>query len=71
MTLLKWLGTILCLTGIGLTSFNYYPLNIFFSLVGSVLWTVAGVIQKDPPLFLVEIVAVFLYLGGVLTWLTN
>lgn len=69
MNILKWLGTILCLTGIGLTSFNIYPLNIFLSLVGSALWTLAGFLQKDMPLFLVEFVAVLFYIAGVITWI--
>lgn len=69
MILIKWLGTILCLIGIGLTSFNIYPANIFLSLVGSALWTLAGFIQRDVPLFLVEIVAVVFYLLGVFAWL--
>jgi hypothetical protein len=55
--------------GIGLTSFNIYPANIFLSLVGSALWTLAGFIQRDVPLFLVEIVAVVFYLLGVFAWL--
>lgn len=69
MFFLKWSGTILCLIGIALTSFNIYPLNIFFSLVGSALWTIAGVLQKDKPLFLVEFVAVLCYIGGVINWI--
>lgn len=69
MLMLKWLGTILCLIGIGLTSFNIFPLNIFFSLVGSALWTVAGMLQKDMPLFLVELVAVLFYIAGVIAWI--
>ena len=69
MKLLKWSGTILCLSGIALTSFNIYPLNIFLSLMGSFLWAVAGVLQKDVPLFLVEAVAVAFYLAGVITLL--
>lgn len=69
MSLLKWSGTILCLIGIGLTSFNIYPLNIFFSLIGSALWTVAGLLQKDVPLFLVELVAVLFYIAGVIAWI--
>lgn len=68
MILIKWLGTILCLIGIGLTSFNIYPANIFFSLVGSGLWTLAGFLQRDVPLFLVEIVAVLFYILGVIAW---
>jgi hypothetical protein len=67
----KWAGTILCLLGIGLTSFNVYPLNIFLSLIGSGLWTWAGWAQRDAPLTLVEGVAVTLYFIGVITWLMN
>lgn len=67
--MIKWAGTILCLAGIGLTSFNIYPLNIFLSLIGSALWTVAGLMQKDTPLVLVEAVAVAFYLMGVIHWI--
>ena len=71
MKAIKWTGTILCLTGICLTSFNVYPLNIFLSLIGSGLWAWAGIQQNDAPLTLVEGVAVALYLTGVITWLMN
>ncbi len=63
--LIKWLGTIICLLGIGLTSFNYYPSNIYFGLIGSALWAFAGIAQKDYALFLVEFVAVVMYAAGV------
>ena len=65
MKLIKWLGTILCLIGIALTSFNIYPINIVLGLIGSALWTWAGWAQKDTPLFLVEAVAVVMYLAGI------
>lgn len=67
--MIKWAGTILCLAGIGLTSFNIYPVNIVLSLVGSALWTAAGVIQRDMPLFLVEAVAVGFYLAGLIHYI--
>ena len=66
---IKWLGTFLCLTGIALTSFNVYPINIVLSLIGSALWTWAGWKQDDMPLFLVEAVAVVMYAAGVITLL--
>lgn len=69
--LIKWLGTILCLAGIGLTSFNIYPLNITLSLIGSALWTWAGWKQKDMALFLVEAVAVAFYMAGFIAILRN
>ena len=68
MLIIKWLGTILCLMGVGLTSFNIYPINIVLSFIGSVLWTFAGWAQKDTPLFLVELVAVIFYIAGIITF---
>lgn len=65
---LKWYGTTLCLIGIALTSFNIYPLNILFGLVGSGLWTAAGYVQDDAPLVLVEAVATVLYAIGLITY---
>ena len=65
---LKWYGTTLCLIGIALTSFNVYPLNILFGLVGSGLWTAAGYVQDDTPLVLVEAVATILYAVGLVTY---
>ena len=67
--IVKWVGTALCLIGILLTSFNVYPINIFFGLVGSGLWTYAGIYQRDMALFLVEAVAVLFYLFGVMAWI--
>ena len=61
----KWAGTILCLIGIGLTSLNIYPLNLLFGLIGSFLWTVEGYVAKDYALFTVELVAVAMYLWGL------
>lgn len=69
MSALKWSGTILCLCGIFLTSFNIYPINIVLSIIGSTLWTAAGIIQRDMPLFLVEAVAVAFYLAGLINYM--
>jgi hypothetical protein len=64
---IKWAGTGLCLAGIGLTSFNIYPANIVLGLVGSGLWAVAGWLQRDAPLVLVEAAAVALYAAGLIS----
>lgn len=71
LLLVKWFGTTFCLVGIALTSFNVYPLNLFFGLIGSVLWTLAGILQRDAPLFLVEFVAVLLYLVGFISYIVH
>jgi hypothetical protein len=71
MILFKWIGTILCLIGIGLTSVNIYPANIFLSLIGSAIWTLAGIYQRDMPLILVEAAAVAMYFFGVVLYIAN
>ncbi len=63
---MKWTGTVLCLVGIWLTSINYYPMNLFFGFTGSLLWSIAGLRQKDYALFIVEFVAVVMYLYGIM-----
>lgn len=69
MQFVKWIGTILCLIGIALTSANIYPYNIFYGLAGSAIWAFAGIYQRDIPLFLVEAVAVAIYVIGVISWM--
>lgn len=69
LLLIKWAGTTLCLVGILLTSLNIYPINVVFGLVGSGFWTLAGIYQRDMPLFLVEAVAALFYLMGLAVWM--
>ena len=64
--MIRWIGTLLCLLGIALTSLNIFPLNLWFGLIGSGLWAWSGVQQKDFALFTVEFVAVAMYLGGLI-----
>lgn len=71
MQLMKWTGTVLCLVGIALTSFNIFPANIVFGFIGSGLWTYAGILQNDAPLVLVEAVAAVLYLFGIIVYIIH
>jgi hypothetical protein len=64
--MIRWTGTILCLLGIGLTSLNIFPLNLWFGFIGSGLWTWAGYRENDYALFTVEGVAVLMYFGGLI-----
>lgn len=68
MIKLKWAGTTLCLLGILLTSLNIYPANIVIGLIGSAIWALAGYMQDDNPLLVVELVAVFFYFGGIVLY---
>jgi len=64
--MIRWSGTVLCLLGIGLTSLNIFPLNLWFGFIGSGLWAWSGIQQKDCALFVVEGVAVLMYLYGII-----
>ena len=44
---LKWVSTILVLTGILFTNLNFYPVNLFFHGLGVIGWTISGFITKD------------------------
>jgi hypothetical protein len=48
-----------------------YPLNLLFGLIGSALWTLAGILQQDAPLVLVELVAAVMYLLGIMVYIIN
>ena len=69
--MLKWSGTILCLLGIALTSINIYPLNILIGMIGSACWAIAGYIQDDGALLVVEAVAVAMYFLGLADYVVN
>lgn len=47
LSVLKWGGTTLVLSGILLTNLNIYPLNIIVHGTGSLSWAMAGVVSKD------------------------
>jgi hypothetical protein len=68
---LRWLGTALCVLGIILTSFNIYPINIIFGLIGSILWATVGLRRNDYALFFVEFAAVVVYIAGVVYYLAK
>jgi hypothetical protein len=64
-TKIRWLGTILYFMGMGLTSFNFYPYNLFFMTSGAFFWCRAGWQVNDQPLVLVEGVAFTIYGVGL------
>lgn len=47
LSILKWTGTGLVLTGIFLTNLNIYPANIMIHGSGALCWTAAGFLSQD------------------------
>ncbi len=67
---LKWCGSILLLIGLCFTSFNIYPLNLYFMLLGSSIWVAVGYIWKDGSIILLNVVGFIITLVGLINhWL--
>ena len=67
---LKWFGYILLLIGLCFTSFNIYPLNLYFMLIGSAVWISVGYIWKDGSIILLNVVGFIITLVGLINqWL--
>jgi hypothetical protein len=62
----KWVATAIQLVGYGLTGLNIVPWNVFFFLVGIVLWFAVGVMWRDRAIMLVHVGAFISLLVGYL-----
>ena len=65
--IVKWIATIIQLIGYGLTGLNYTPWNVYFFLVGIVLWFIVGIMWKDRAIMVVHIGAFLSLLIGYLS----
>jgi hypothetical protein len=64
--IVEWSATAMLLVGVWLTSFNFYPLNVFVCLAANLLWLWLGFIWKKWSLIVVEVVVVVIYLIGTI-----
>jgi hypothetical protein len=48
--ILEWTATGVLLVGVALTSYDVFPLNLYVSLAGNLIWVVVGVVWKKRPL---------------------
>ena len=64
--MIKWISTVLVLTGILLTNLNLYPLNIYFHGLGVIGWTIAGLLFKDKAILVNFGLQIPLFLFGFL-----
>jgi hypothetical protein len=46
----KWLATALIITSAVVAAAGYHPYNFLWSSIGSVCWTVVGIVTHDKPL---------------------
>lgn len=63
---IEWIGTILTIIGIILTNLDYYPFNIYFGLIGTILWFRVAVEWNKPSLMVIEFIIMIIYFYGFL-----
>jgi hypothetical protein len=61
----EWVCTLVLIIGVALTSYNIYPLNIWLSFLGNLGWMVLGYMWRKWSLFIVELIIVVIYIGGL------
>ena len=54
MNKLKWTSSLILSCGLVLTSFNYYPMNLYVQFLGVLGWLVVGIKTKDHPITFVN-----------------
>lgn len=71
LTTLKWIGTVTGIMGAILMASNLpeskYAFLLYFT--SSVLWTISGVLMKDKPLLVMNLVFVTINIFGIYSWL--
>ncbi|MFY8211606.1 MAG: DUF6552 family protein [Candidatus Nanopelagicus sp.] len=59
------LATLTLILGVALTSYNVYPLNIWFSLIGNLGWFFLGIFWRKWSLIFVQLIIIAIYCGGI------
>ena len=68
---LKWVSSVILITGMLFTANNIYPLNLFISIVGILGWILIGLIWNDRAIILVNAIGLSIYANGILNYYVN
>lgn len=65
--LIKWVASVIQITGYAATAFGFVPWNIYLFLVGVLGWFVVGVLWNDRAIMLIHLVALGAMVAGLLS----
>ena len=65
----KWISSIIIIISMILTSANIYPLNIFLALPATLGWIYVSFMWKDKAMISMNIVALTIYLMGIINFI--
>jgi hypothetical protein len=63
--IVEWSATATLLVGVVLTALNVFPLNIYLSVLGNLLWLAVAFHWKKMSLVVVELIILLIYLAGM------
>jgi hypothetical protein len=66
--IIKWLATIITLTGAVLTSCNFFPYNVYAFNVGCIAWMIWSWRIREYSILIVNTGLLIIYLFGALKW---
>ena len=67
----KWFSSVIILIGMVLTSNQIYPLNLMFSMVGSIGWLVVALIWHDRSIMIINASAIMIMSNGLVQYFIN
>lgn len=62
----EWSSTVILLAGVVLTSFNVYPANIWFLLIGNIGWIALGWMWRKWSLIILQTIITVIYIAGII-----
>jgi len=62
---IEWAATVTLIIGVGLTAWNVYPLNIYMSALGNLLWLFVAFHWKKWSLITIEFFIILIYFAGM------
>ena len=63
----KWLATVFALITVYLTSHDIIPINKYMGILTAFLWMWLGFMWKQPSMWVLNIIMLFLYINGLLS----
>ena len=64
----EWTSTAILIVGVVLTSFNIFPLNVYFSLVGNAGWAFVSIAWRKWSLLVIQSVVSIIYFIGLINF---
>ena len=61
----EWISTFVLIIGVVLTSYNIYPMNIYWSLAGNIGWGLVAYSWRKWSLLIIQFILSVIYCAGI------